>query len=98
MLRTNRTNCAKSCLDMFEGAIISEIWYHEQVLIIEDLRILRFKCTPVPKERIPAVRHYDTVSPEQGYHIFATCEFTRLMPDPTRILHAWICNSPGPLG
>ena len=29
---------------------------------------------------------------------FATCEFTRLMPDPTRILHAWICNSPDPSG
>ena len=38
MLRTNRTNCAKSCLDMFDGAIVSEICYHEQVLIIEDLR------------------------------------------------------------
>lgn len=38
MIRTNRANCAKSCLDMFDGAIISEIWYHEQVLIIEDLR------------------------------------------------------------
>ena len=25
--------------------------------------------TPVPKERIPAIRCYDTVSPEQGYHI-----------------------------
>mgnify|MGYP001706084021 CR=1 FL=1 len=35
MIRTNRANCAKSCLDMFDGAIISEIWYHEQVLIIE---------------------------------------------------------------
>ena len=39
---------------------------------------------------IPWVRNRDTT--------FATCEFTRLMPDPTRILHAWICNSPGPSG
>ena len=40
MIRINRTNCAKSCLDMFDGAIILEIWYHEQVLIIKDLHLV----------------------------------------------------------
>ena len=39
---------------------------------------------------IPWVRNRDTT--------FATCEFTRLMPDPSRILHAWIYNSSGPSG
>ena len=37
MIRINRANCAKSCLDMFDEAIISEMWYHERVLIIENL-------------------------------------------------------------
>ena len=33
----NRANCTRSCLDMLIGAIISEMWYHEQALIIENL-------------------------------------------------------------
>ena len=47
----------------------------------------------------------DTGSPALGYREsgtgiphFVTCEFTRLLPDPSRILHAWICNSLDPSG
>lgn len=29
----------KTCLDILMGAIISEMWYYEQVLIIENLQI-----------------------------------------------------------
>ena len=53
----------------------------------------------------PCSEGTDTGSPALGYREsgtgiphFVTCEFTRLLPDPSRILHAWICNSPGPSG
>ena len=66
--------------------------------------------TPLDKMNItfqmyPCSEGTDTDSPAIGYREsgtgiphFITCEFTRLMPDPSRILHAWICNSSGPLG
>ena len=43
----------------------------------------------------PALRYRESGT---GIPHFVTCEFTRLLPDPSRILHAWICNSPGPSG
>ena len=53
----------------------------------------------------PCSEGTDTGSPALGYREsgtgiphFVTCEFTRLLPDPSRILHAWICNSSDPLG
>ena len=53
----------------------------------------------------PCSEGTDTGSPALGYREsgtgiphFTTCEFTRLLPDSSRILHAWICNSPGPSG
>ena len=47
------------------------------------------------QERIPEVRSYDTVRPEQGYRIqlIVTCEFTRLMRGLIHTPPAWICNS-----
>lgn len=33
----NRANFMKTCLGMLMRAIISEIWYYEQVLVIEDI-------------------------------------------------------------
>ena len=37
----NRANFMKTCLGMLMRAIISEIWYYEQVLVIEDVRDCR---------------------------------------------------------
>ena len=57
-----------------------------------NITVQMYPCSEGTDTGSPALRYRESGT---GIPHFATCEFTRLMPDPTRILHAWICNSPG---
>lgn len=74
---------------------------------MDEVMAQMFGCSVmnITVQMYPCSEGTDTGSPALGYREsgtgiphFVTCEFTRLLPDPSRILHAWICNSPDPSG
>lgn len=75
-------------------------------MLEEELQVSLFlRGVNITVQMYPCSEGTDTGSPALGYREsgtgiphFVTCEFTRLLPDPSRILHAWICNSPDPSG
>lgn len=66
-----------------------------QVLSQVNITVQMYPCSEGTDTGSPALRYRESGT---GIPHFTTCEFTRLLPDPSRILHAWICNSPGPSG